>query len=340
MRIARQLRWTFALLWVAAPASPAQIVGSNVDSIPNDSWVRIYFDHFDQGAKAAGLAPLRESALPAGEREVRLWTQVEIGVPKQLYRFTERGGRVRGEVVEYWSLERGDFADERPGETMHDLMLYTLRGRCDHFTTSADAAACRARFRREPSWAAVLRAAESHGLWSLPDPSVLPKENTIGIDGWTMVVELRDGPRYRTYRYHNPGSHPQWASDAQASGIVGVLRGLDSLVSPPDIHRVYRGLTTGRYRSAFRSCGGEQTWDFYSDLRSMLARAQPELRATAPAQLSDSAARGETLYEVEVLGELTPEWLARRWESKYSHVLQVLELRAVRAAPDSRCSIR
>lgn len=209
-----------------------------------------------------------------------------------------------------------------------------------HFSTSTEAAACRSRFRREPPWEDVLRAAEKHGLWTLPDPSVLPKENVIVLDGWTMVVELRDGARYRTYRYHNPGSHPQWPSDSKAKRIVGELRRVDSLARRPDVHRVYRGLTTGRYRSAFRPCDANESWDFYTDLRSMLARAEPRIRAAAPPSASDTTARDSTLYEVEVVGELTPEWLARRWESAYPRVLQVLELRAVRVASGSRCSPR
>jgi hypothetical protein len=264
--------------------------------------------------------------------------QVELGVPKELYRFSERGDRVRGELVYYWSREPGGLSrDERPGETMHDLMLYTMRGRCDRFTTSTEAAACRARYRREPPWKGALRAAEALGLWTLPDPSVLPRENTVGFDGSTMVVELRDGPRYRTYRYHDPGTHPQWPSDSQAVRILGALQAIDSLEQRPDVWRVYRGLTSGRYRSAFRPCDGNESWDFYSDLRTLLEHADPRVRAVAPAAALDTTAKVDTLFEVEVLGELTPEWLARRWESKFPRALQVMKLRAVRAVASDGC---
>ena len=100
------LPWSLLLSAALAPSASSQIVGPNADSIPKDSWVGIYFDHFDLVAKAAGLPLLRETPLRSGEREVRIWTQVEIGVPKYLYRFTERNGRVRGEEIEYWSIDR------------------------------------------------------------------------------------------------------------------------------------------------------------------------------------------------------------------------------------------
>jgi hypothetical protein len=339
MRIARPVRLALSLLFVTPSASRGQIAGANADSVPKASWVGIYFESFDEAARAAELAPLRETPLRAGEHEVRLWTQTEIAVPKQLFRITERGGRVRGELILYWRrAPAGLESDERPGETTHDLMLYRLCGMCDEVTMATMAAACRTRFRREPSWGNALREAESLGLWTVPDPSTLPRDNIMSLDGWTMVVELRDGPRYRTYRYHNPGSHPQWPSDSQAVKIAAVLRGVGGLVRPPDVRRLYRGLTTGRYRSAFRSCDGSATWDFYAGLPSLLARAESRIRDSAPPSAADTTARDSTHYEVEVLGELTPEWLARRWESPYPRVLQVIELRAVRPARSSRCS--
>ena len=172
-----------------------------------------------------------------------------------------------------------------------------------------------------------------------PDPSALPPDHVVVLDGWTMVVELRDGERYRTYRYNNPESHTKWPSAAQAGEIARTLSGIDSLALPPDVWKTYRGITTGRYQSAFRSCDGAE-WEFHDALRSLVKRTPPSDRVKL-APLADSSARDSTLYEVEVLGELTPEWLARKWESKYPRVLQVIELRAGRPAlPSARCSSR
>jgi hypothetical protein len=335
MRVAPQLL-CLTLLCIATSASPAQIVGANADSIPNDSWVGIYFRSFDRGARAAGLAPLRETTLRAGEREVRLWTGTGLAAKKELYRWTERNGRVLGELIYYWSVTPV-FPIEKPGETTHDLLLHMYGSSCERVVTTSEMASCRPRFRREPPWARVLRQAESLGLWMIPDPSTLPSDRLIGIDGWSMVVELRDGPRYRTYYYHNPWSHTAWPSAAQANNVARARYAIDSLLVPPDADRVYRGVTSGRYRSAFRSCDDGAEWDFYTDLRSLLDHAPPSVRAAAPA-LADTTGRDTTLYEVDVRGVLSPEWLARRWESKYPRVLQVLELRAVRPASPKGCA--
>jgi hypothetical protein len=331
---------SFILAAMTAATASAQIVGANADSIPSASWVRIYFDDFDGAARAAHLEPLRDTRLRSGEREIRIWTQVEIGVPKHLYRFTERNGRVRGERIEYWSVGPLDSSlGERPGETMHDLMIYGQRGRCGGFATASKTAICRVRFRREPPWDAVLHAAESHDLWALPDPSTLPSDSVMVLDGWTMVVELRDGPRYRTYRYNNPESHAKWPSAARAREVARTLSGIDSLAVQPDAWRTYRGITTGRYSSAFRSCDGDE-WEFHDELRSLAKRTPPNVWSGVPS-LADSTSNDGALYEVEVLGELSPDWLARRWESKYPRVLQVFELRAIRpAASPSRCGAR
>jgi hypothetical protein len=157
------------------------------------------------------------------------------------------------------------------------------------------------------------------------------------LDGWTMVVELRDGARYRTYRYNNPESHTKWPSAAQAGEIARTLGGIDSLAFPPDVWKTYRGITTGRYQSVVQSCDGAE-WEFHDALRSLVKRTPPSVWSSVPS-LADSTARDSTLYEVEVLGELTPEWLARKWESKYPRVLQVIELRGVRPATSpSGCS--
>jgi hypothetical protein len=325
-----------------APGKASAGRGVRADSIPSDGWVELYFSSFDPAARAAGLTPLREMRLRPGEREVRLWTQVEIGIPKQFYRFVDRGGAVRGELIFYWGAEPPDTArGERAGETTHDLMQYTLAGRCGGFAVAEATGVCRARFRREPPWGAVLRAVEAEGLWSIPDPSALPSDSVMAFDGWTIVAELRDGPRYRTFRYNSPDLHPKWPSAAQVETIVGELGAIDTLVAPSDAQRTYRGVTTGRYQSAFRACGDTARWEFHDELRRLASHAPDSVRATLPAALTDTkkdavVADTLTVYTVEVFAELSPAWLARQWESKFPRVLQpfVLQHAQVGVAPD------
>jgi hypothetical protein len=164
---------------------------------------------------------------------------------------------------------------------------------------------------REPQWERVLHAAEAHGLWSIPDPSTLPPPKGHFNDGWTMVVELRDGPRYPTYLYSNPGGLNGWPSEKQVNDIRRALFAIDTLARMPEVYKVYRGLTTGLYHSAFASCDGSGHWEFYDDLRSLVERAPPAVRAAAPRHLSDYSA---TIYDnrLEELLALHPQTTARQ----------------------------
>ena len=334
--------WVIALILVISSVVPAQEArGQQVDSLPDLPWASIYFAEFDPAARAAGLEPLRSVRLPAGEREVRIWTLVEIAIPRQLYRFVDRGGRVTGELIYHWPTPPPDTAmDERPGETTHDLMVYSQRGRCDRFAVAEQTGICRARFTRTPDWGSVLRTVESHGLWTIPDPSTLPPDSVVVFDGWTIVVEVRDSSGYRTYRYNNPDSHPKWPSAAQVAKVASALGGIDSLVAPSEVTRVYRGVTTGKYESAFRSCEGGDEWEFHADLRSLARNVPTSVRAAFPDSAADTTATGGQLFYVEVLAELTPEWVARDWGSKFPRALQVLELRDVRHWTGVECRAR
>jgi hypothetical protein len=360
MRLPRSVRRTPAILAalltpvvthaqspVPAPDSTTarQAPRARADSLLWDDWGSAYFADFDRAARAAGLTPLREMRLRPGEREVRLWTQVEIAVPKELYRFVDRGSAVRGELIYYWGADAPDTTlGERPGETTHDLMRYTLQGSCNRFAVAEETGVCRARFRRAAPWRAVLRAAEAQGLWTIPDPSALPPDSVMVFDGWTLVAELRDGQRYRTFRYNSPEAHPRWPSAARVQTIARGLNAIDSLVPSSAVRRPQRGVTTGRSGAAFRVCGDTTTWEFRSDLRSLAKHASARIRATLPAALTDTTTRDATggdttmMYTVEVIGEVTPPWLARQWGSKFPRVLQVFELRAAQPglAPDCR----
>lgn len=333
-----------ALVAQTATATKATHRRAGADSVPSDGWVDIYFLSFDPAARAAGLVPLRELRLRPGEREVRIWTQVEIAVPKQLYRLVDRRGAVDGEMIYYWGDGELDSPGEgRAGETMHDLMRYSLRGRCDRFAVAEKTGVCRARFRHEPPWSAVLRAAEAESLWTNPDPSALPPDDVMVFDGWTIVVELRDGAHYRTYRYNSPEAHPRWPSTARVQAIARGLVAIDSLVAPASVRRTYRGVTTGAWESAFEVCGDTATWQFQGELRHLASIAPADVRRTLPPSLSDTtlhdgAGRAPAeLFTVEVDGELAPEWLSRRWESRFSRVLDVYVLRAAHLGVATDC---
>ena len=143
----------------------------------------------DAYVEAAGLRPLRDQLLPRGTREIRAWMGGGLGWPQELFRLLERDGRPSGEYIRYWRLDNHDPA-EADSATFAALMRYHERGRCEPVRRGRFAEACRALFQREPDWTAVWRAADSLGVWALPDASALPEvvgpngERIISLDGW------------------------------------------------------------------------------------------------------------------------------------------------------------
>jgi len=289
-------------------------------------WKSVYYPIFDSVVVSAGLSRLRSSVLPEGRREVRIWVGGGFTAPEDLYRFVDDHGQVSGELVRHWGVLPVDSSD-RSGEP-EDLVLYSLRGSCSRYSTSARKHTCRAEFTRSPDWGAVLKRAEAAGLWTLPDESSLPSDGMQILDGWSITVELRDGSRYRAYNYNNPDVRKRWPEAGSAVAIRAALGAIDSLGKTPDVVKTYRGITTGVYLSEFVDCASGARWEFHNELRSIAEGSKVPFQ---PA--SDSTAR----YAVEVVGELTPEWLARRWNSKYTRVLQIFRLVSVQPALDGAC---
>lgn len=333
-----RLHLLIVVAWISTsvPSGYARVLRAQNPVAPDSAqlaaiWRRVYYPAFDSVAVSAGLSRLRSSALPEGHREVRIWVGGGFGGPEDLYRFVDDGGHVSGELVRYWGVTPADGLDSlerRQGETSDDLVLYSLRGSCSRYATGARMNTCRADFTRSPDWRAVLSRAEAFGLWTLPDQWSLPYDGMQVTDGWSIVVELRDGSRYRAYHYSNPDARKPSPEAASAVAIRAALGAIDSLRKTPDVVRTYRGITTGAFHSEFVDCASGARWQFDNELGSLAERSNVSFQ---PA--SDSTAR----YVVEVVGELTPEWLARRWNSTYIRVLQTFQLVSVRPAADGRC---
>jgi hypothetical protein len=312
------------------------------------TWPELFYPRADSVVRAAGLRPLDETSRAEGEREVRVWSE-GFGIPAYLYRFLERRGRVTGEVVLFWEAPPPDSAPacgERPGETTDDLMLHSQAGRCDRFAHAAGVGVCRARFTRPPDWGAVLRRLEAAGLWDLPDPASLPPVDYVTNDGWGITVELRDRARYRAYDYNNPQTKP-WPEARRAVEIRDHLRAIWSRMRPADVVRDYRGIYEGPAGrgarldldslASFRPCGQAVTWGVQGYVSEL-----PALRDLAPDTAgvggSGLAAPVRRRLYVEARGELTPEWLARQWQSRYPRVLQLREVRVARPRREAECS--
>ena len=312
--------------------------------LPAMPWAPLYFPGYDSVTTAAGLPPLRAASLPPGDREVRVWVSTPFGAPNVLYRFRDHRGVVTGTRYDYWpALPADTAAGERPGETIHDLMVYRLRGQCAGVRVAGGTGLCRARFQESPDWAAVLRGAEAFGLWTLPDPSTRawrrPWDGSVPADGSALTVELRDGAAYRTYQYRGLPSHLRRLDPARLEGptelsavaIADTVRSVDALLHPRDVLRVYRGVTLGEPGSAFRPCGADESWEFQGDLRASAAAQRLALPTPASGGARD---RG---YYVEVFAQPTPEWLARRQGSKYPRILQAFYVMEARPWTGAEC---
>lgn len=313
------------LLVVACHRTPvlAPVRGGEA-GIPDATWPSIYFHEFDAVAASAGLTPLRAERLARGDREVRIWIGGGFGYPQRLYRFVDRRGHVRGTLIRYWPT--GTYGDA-PGETFDDLIRYYERAHCTKFREARSMGTCQALFTTTPDWTAILQRAERYELWTLQDPSTLPSDRIMVTDGWGITVELRDGSAYRAYQYGNPDAHPSWPQGSQAIAIADAMRSVDSLVRSDG--EWFHGITSGRYRSAFTDCGTGAAWEFRGTL--------DEYWKTHASERARIGVSPDSLYEVRLRAVLTPEWLARRWDSKFKQVLQVTKITSVREARPGGC---
>jgi hypothetical protein len=77
---------------------------------------------------------------------------------------------------------------------------------------------CAATLAPGQSWAGILALLDSLGVSQLPDGTA------IGLDGWSLVVEVREGSRYHSYNYFMPQTtapEPEVRSAAAIADLVG-----------------------------------------------------------------------------------------------------------------------
>lgn len=287
----------------------------------------------DSYVEAAGLRPLRFQLLPRGTREIRVWVGGGIGWPQEVFRLVEHDGRQNGEYVRYWRLDDRDPVGA-DGAAFAALMRYHERGRCEPVSRGRSAEACRALFQSDPDWRAVWRAADSLGVWSLPDASTLREvlgpngERTITLDGWGITVELRDGPDYRVWHYSNP-DRKQWPEAARAMAFAAALRPVRALLRRSAEERVFVGRVDVRADTVeFSPCGGGGPWLLVGRVEDLVG-SRREARPPVPTS------------RVEVRATLAPEWVARDWwhvPQRYHRTVQADSVLAVTPWGSGACS--
>lgn len=294
--------------------------------MPNAEWPRYYFHSFDRVLTGLQLMPLRDTELSPGQKEIRYWSGLSIGIPKTLHIVTKTDEIYDGKLVFYW--DASNITRQPDGETTHDLMKYSMSGRCDQFRLKNNIGTCIGIFEEEPDWENIFHKLTQKNIWDLPDQSELKSDELIiDVDGWGLVVELRDSSHYRTYQYRNPHSR-DWPEAAKAVEINAIFNSINRNVQPSDVTRSYRGITSGEYRSAFKKCDSNEVWAF---------RASGNIKVLAERAGIELPEPGDFGYLVEVFGEPTPEWLARSWNSDFIKELQTGRLISIVPATSPNC---
>ena len=204
---------------------PRLAPGTRPDTAPDEA------ETIDRVARVARLPRLRPQPSQRSRREVRIWVGGGIGIPMQLLRITDDGGRVRGEEI-LWLVQTIPDSNASPEwRAFMDSVPVWLRNtfRCGRLSTDTAhyasaqpgyqnelTAVCRVQFAREPDWRAALAELERHHVWNLPDASELPVEVTrrsvneevMTTDGVGVTVETWNGARYRAYTIGNPDQQP------------------------------------------------------------------------------------------------------------------------------------
>lgn len=277
-----------------------------------------HFPSMDEVVASAGLHPLKNTSLPSGHRELRIWFGGGLGWPQDMYRFQIKNGSVKGQWFRYWSVA---VDSDGPPENAQfpDVLRYDLAGQCDAIRTVDRTAVCIARFTRRPDWKALLMKIESEGVWTLPDEQSLPKEHfpngmqVIVSDGYGITVEARDGSSYRSYGYDNPETSKQDAAK-HAAAITAAFGYLGKFV-PPNTHtRIFRGRYTPAptyYR--FINCGDTTTWGL-----SLSTTPPPMPREQGGDSVSDTI---RSAY-AEVRGMKAYKGLPKEWDAPYPEIIQ------------------
>lgn len=194
-------------------------VAVSVNASDRESEVATLLPYTSTTSEAAGIGELRESQLPEGQQEIRIWLGFGLSLVDRMMRLqVSPSGAVRGEVLGHYS---SDLSSEETAEFQQKL----LAG-CINLREGKDEAVCTATFGQEPDWQAIYQKLLKLGLLDLPDESALPTRTHVK-DGVSMVVELRNGSRYRAYQYSNPS----FSSEPQAISANKIMKAVNQVIA-------------------------------------------------------------------------------------------------------------
>lgn len=146
------------------------------------------FARIDDLTAETGWESLRTVGLPSGSFEIRVWTVDAFG---------QTGGLTFGRKGSEWT------GHQVAGSLSKGATVRTVVPRS--------------------GWNEFWARAESLGILTLPDSSALGEEEPM-YDGWTTVVEVKLGSKYRAYHYYCAGAQ-RWAEAQKMAEIERLIYG-------------------------------------------------------------------------------------------------------------------
>lgn len=165
----------FVILFLPPVEKPTEF------DIPETFWEPLFFDAIDDRSK---WGRLRESSVPVGGMEIRIWAGFGI-TGMEGYRLRRYGTN--------WSA-------------------YYLGPKIQHM---------RREIELDDKWEERWEKIEQLGILTLPDSSGLPNPVLVS-DGVSYVIEINDGRTYRTYCYMNP-NRKRWEEAQKLIQIVNII---------------------------------------------------------------------------------------------------------------------
>lgn len=220
---------SFASAWflIACIAAPCVAQGR----ISTDTIEPRFSYRLDEVAAAAGILPLRAPEGLAGAlREVRLWAGFGMYSPEHLLRVIESASGVHGVHLFWWTPNQheDELAFDRDSTRISNRELYEhLRAayQCGPRRRQGDYEFCTSVTPGAGTWVQMLGRLDSLGVTTLPDAASLTPPGLTGFDGTSLVVEVRDSARYRTYSYWEPEEAADQVEIRRAAAILTIVFG-------------------------------------------------------------------------------------------------------------------
>lgn len=208
-------------LWLAVRLSTCLALTLTLARV---TWAQSHVYRIDEIGRVIGVQPLHAGGeLPSGHREVQIWVGFGMIEPETFTRIRTDGRSVRGTKIFWWSRATDRAAEanaDRDPNLISNGELYTnLRqtAGCGPRRRRGQYEMCAATLAADQSWQGILQSLDSLGI------DALPNGTGMGLDGWGVVVEVRDGASYRTYSYWVPQAAAPEPEVRRAAAIVELV---------------------------------------------------------------------------------------------------------------------